>query len=213
MAKYPAPGRVKTRLAAALGAEGACRLYRAFLSDLAGRLARLPGRVTWAYWPPESEFRRLLPQARCRPQRGADLGERMAGALADEFGAGVRAVLAIGVDAPHLPAGVLAEAAEALAAGADVVLGPAADGGYYLVGLVAPVPELFRAVPWGTRGVLATTLGVAHRLGLRPHLLPVSFDVDEPADLDRLRDLIARGEISLPETAAVLAGIEFPTPA
>jgi len=81
MAKHPAPGEVKTRLAPALGPERACALYAAFVQDLAARLQALPYEVTWAYWPPESPFPALLPGARCRPQRGADLGERMTGAI------------------------------------------------------------------------------------------------------------------------------------
>ena len=82
MAKYPAPGRVKTRLAATLGAERACALYRAFVLDLADRLAALPYAVCWAFWPPEAPYATLLPGAVCRPQRGRDLGARMADAVA-----------------------------------------------------------------------------------------------------------------------------------
>jgi hypothetical protein len=113
-------------------------------------------------------------------------------------------VLAIGVDAPHLPAAFLAEAVAALAADAEVVLGPADDGGYYLIGLAAPVPELFQAIPWGTPGVLAATLAAVRRRGLHLRLLPPCFDVDAPADLERLRAVLARGEVCLPETARVL---------
>src|SRR5205823_13822495 len=99
-AKHPVPGRVKTRLAAALGADAACALYRAFVLDLAERLAALPYAVTWAYTPPDAPFAELLPGARCRPQRGRDLGERLAAALADELAEGPGPVLAIGGDAP-----------------------------------------------------------------------------------------------------------------
>jgi hypothetical protein len=210
MAKYPEPGRVKTRLAAVLGAEVACRLYLAFLRDLAGRLTPLPYPTTWAYSPPESPFTALLPQARCRPQQGGDLGERMAAAVAEEFGAGAGAVLVIGVDAPHLPAAYLAEAAAALARGTDVVLGPAADGGYYLIGLRAPAPDLFRSIPWSTGGVFGSTVAAARRLHLRLHQLPPTFDVDEPADLERLRALLARDGALLPETARLLADMGAP---
>jgi rSAM/selenodomain-associated transferase 1 len=213
MAKYPEPGGVKTRLARVIGPEVACRLYRAFLRDLAARLAALPCAVSWAYWPPASPFPAMLPGARCRPQRGENLGERMATALAEEFLAATGPVLMIGVDAPHLPAAVLGEAAAALTGGADVVLGPALDGGYYLIGLRAPRPALFQGIPWSTPGVMQATLAAVHRLGLRPHLLPPSFDVDEPADLECLRDVLARGEVSLPETAGVLADIPPATPA
>ena len=152
MAKHPVPGRVKTRLAAALGADTACALYRAFVLDLAERLGGLPYAVTWAYTPPDAPFAELLPGARCRPQHGRDLGERLAAAIADELAEAPGAVLAIGADAPHVPAAALAEAA-----------------------------------------------------GLAVHLLPPGFDVDEVADLVRLRALLARGEVRLPRTTEVLA--------
>jgi len=206
MAKHPVPGRVKTRLARALGPETACELFRAFILDLADRLRRLPYQVTWAYWPPGAPFAALVPGARCRAQRGPDLGARMADALAAEFAGGIGPVLMIGADAPHVPAPTLAEAVRALAGTADVVLGPAADGGYYLVGLRAPAPALFEGMPWGTDGVLAATLERAAARGLRVHLLAPSFDVDEAEDIERLRTLLARGDVDLPRTAAVLAG-------
>ena len=199
MAKHPAPGRVKTRLAATLGAERACALYRAFVLDLAERLDALPYDVTWAYWPAAAPFATLLPRARCRPQRGADLGDRMANAVAECGGPAV----VIGADAPHVPAARLEEAVEALAGAADVVLGPADDGGYYLIGLRAPTPAVFAGVAWGTSRVLTETLARAG--GLRTLLLEPCFDVDTPADLVRLSDVLARGDVALPRTAALLA--------
>jgi len=198
MAKHPAPGRVKTRLAASLGAERACALYRAFVLDLADRLDALPYDVTWAYWPAAAPFPTLLPGARCRPQRGADLGDRMANAVAECGGPAV----VIGADAPHVPAARLAEAMEALAGAADLVLGPAEDGGYYLIGLREPTPAVFTGIAWGTSRVLAETLARAG--GLRTRLLEASFDVDTPADLARLSDVLARGEVALPRTGVLL---------
>ena len=207
MAKHPVPGRVKTRLAAALGADTACALYRAFVLDLAERLAALPYAVTWVYTPPDAPFAEVLPGARCRPQRGRDLGERLAAAIGGELAAGPGPVLAIGADAPHVPAAALAEAAAALTRGADVVLGPAADGGYYLIGLRNPAPGLFTGIAWSTAGVLQATLARAAAAGLAVHLLPPSFDVDQVADLSRLRALLARDDVSLPRTAGMLAGL------
>jgi rSAM/selenodomain-associated transferase 1 len=204
MAKYPALGRVKTRLVTALGADGACALYRAFVLDLWDRLRGLPYPVTWAYWPPDAPFAELLPGARCRPQAGGDLGERMAAGIASELSEGGGPVLVIGADVPHVPAASLAEAVAALAGGADVVLGPADDGGYYLIGVKAMVPALFRGIAWGTPEVLCATLARAQELGLATHRLPPDFDVDEPADVDRLRALIARGGLELPRTARLL---------
>jgi len=204
MARYPEPGRVKTRLGRVVGAATACAIYRAFVLDLAERLRTLPYRVTWAYWPPTAPFETLLPRARCRPQRGRDLGARLVHALAEEIASGSGPVLMIGADAPHVPLHSLTEAADALAGTADLVVGPAADGGYYLIGLRALERRLFSRVPWGGPEVCALTLARAGSLGLRTHLLPPTFDVDEAADLDRLRALLTRGEVTLPRTAALL---------
>jgi rSAM/selenodomain-associated transferase 1 len=205
MAKYPAPGRVKTRLAGALGDERACTLYRAFVLDLADRLAALPYAVRWAFWPVEAPFATLVPGAPCTPQRGRDLGERMANAFVAAFAEHPSPVVMIGADAPHVPSEWLAEAFTALADGADAVLGPAEDGGYYLIGLAGPTPGLFTGVPWSTSEVLDATLARAAGLGLATRLLAPSFDIDEPDDVTRLRSLLDRGIVELPRTAALLA--------
>jgi rSAM/selenodomain-associated transferase 1 len=209
MAKYPAPGRVKTRLARVLGEQRACDLFQAFILDLADRLRTLPYEVTWAYWPPSAPFETLLPGARCRAQHGSDLGARMADAVGAAFRAAPRPVLVVGADAPHVPAARLAEASRALRADADLVLGPAADGGYYLIGLARPAPSVFDDIPWGTADVLAATRARANAVRLRTQLLAPEFDVDEPADLERLRATLVRGEVRLPRTAAVLSEV-FP---
>src|SRR5689334_23841801 len=100
MARHPEPGRVKTRLARVLGTDAAAALYRAFILDLAGRLATLPYAVTWAIDPPGAPFTTIVPHARCRPQEGDDLGERMERAFAAEFTQGDGAVAMIGADIP-----------------------------------------------------------------------------------------------------------------
>lgn len=202
MARHPEPGRVKTRLGAVLGDERACALHRAFVLDLADRLAALPYDVTWAYTPAAAPFAALLPKARCVAQVGDDLGARMAHAVAGAFAEDTTPVLVIGADVPHVPAACLAEAA-AIAA-TRVVVGPAEDGGYYLIGLPRPIPELFAGVPWGSAAVLETTRERAAGLGLAMHLLPPTFDVDEPRDLERLRGLLRQGVVALPRTAAFL---------
>jgi uncharacterized protein len=210
MARHPVAGRVKTRLAAVVGDERACMLARAFILDLADRLRALAYPVTWSYAPPEAPFATLVPGARCQPQVGVDLGARMAHAIAVELAAGAPSVLVIGSDVPHVPAACLDEAAAALAAGTDVVLGPARDGGYYLIGLAAMEPALFRDLAWGTGEVLAATRTRAAACGLTVHLLPAGFDVDGAEDLDRLRGLIARGEADLPRTGRLLGASAAP---
>jgi rSAM/selenodomain-associated transferase 1 len=207
MARHPAPGRVKTRLAAVIGADRACALHRSFVLDLADRLDDTPYRVTWTFEPPEAPFATLLPGRRCRPQSAGDLGARMARAIADEFSDGRGPVVVLGADVPHVPLRRLGDAFAALTSDADVVLGPAEDGGYYLIGLAAPAPALFAGIAWGTSDVLRATTERAAAARLRTRLVDATFDVDEVADLDRLRRLLDDGDVALPRTAAVLADI------
>lgn len=204
MAKYPEPGQVKTRLARAIGPQAACRLYRAFILDLAARLATVDLPMTWAYTPAEAPFASLLPGVRCLAQEGRDLGERMANATAAMLAADPLPVLVVGTDSPHLPLAALTDAAAALAADADVALGPADDGGYWLVGLRAPAPGLFERIPWGDASVFTETQGRAANLGLRVHLVAGTFDVDEADALEDLRALLRSGEVELPHTARLL---------
>jgi hypothetical protein len=210
MAKYPVPGRVKTRLAAALGDHVACALQRAFVLDLADRLHGLPYGVTWAFWPASAPFATLVDFGRCRPQSGRDLGERMAAAVDAEFGDGGAPVIVLGADVPHVDLECVRRAVIALGSDADVAVGPALDGGYYLIGLRRPVPAIFRGMAWGTAGVFTATLARAREIGLRVELLPEAFDIDEVADLTRLRTIVDRGEVVLPRTAEVLAGLSIP---
>jgi len=187
-AKEPRPGQVKTRLSPPLSPAAAAQLYHSFLLDILAEMARLPQlRLALAFSPPEAQavFRGLAPAgADLFPQEGADLGERMARALARGFAAGFGPVMLRGGDLPDLPAAVVSEAREVLAAGrAQVVLGPATDGGYYLVGLTAPQPRLFQGPVWSSGTVLTDTLRLARQLGLGVHLLPPWPDIDTYADL------------------------------
>jgi uncharacterized protein len=204
MAKYPSPGSVKTRLASQIGAAAACRLHDAFVRDLADRLEAVELPLTWAFWPPDAPFASIVPGKRCVPQVGGDLGERLEHAVAGCFRAIPAPVIVIGVDSPHLDLEWLREAADALAGGADGVLGPAEDGGYYLIGLRQPSSRIFRDVAWGSSGVLDATLANARDGGMRMRLLQPTFDVDDADGLRRLRDVLARGEVELPRTLAAL---------
>jgi hypothetical protein len=120
-------------------------------------------------------------------QTGDDLGARMARAMDDVFSLGYQKVLIIGTDLPTLPGPAFSEAA-ALLATHDLVLGPACDGGYYLIGLRKPAPELFAGIPWSTDKVLPLTQQKAVALGLRAALLPVRRDIDTIEDLSALID-------------------------
>jgi uncharacterized protein len=187
-AKEPRPGQVKTRLSPPLSTEAAAQLYHCFILDILDEMARVPEvRLAVAFSPPTAQvfFARLTPPGTTLfPQEGADLGERMACAFARNFAAGFGPILLRGSDVPDLPAAVVSEAAAVLTAGqAQVVLGPATDGGYHLVGLTEPQPALFQGPAWSSSTVLMDTLRLARQLGLRVHLLPPWPDIDTGDDL------------------------------
>jgi len=187
-AKEPRPGLVKTRLSPPLSPEAAAQLYHCFILDILDEMARVPEVSLAVAFSPETAqgfFRRLAPPGTILfPQEGADLGDRMARAFARSFAAGFGPVALRGSDVPDLPAAVVSEAQGVLAAGqAQVVLGPATDGGYHLVGLTEPQPALFRGPAWSSRTVLTDTLQLARQQGLRVHLLPPWPDIDTYDDL------------------------------
>lgn len=192
MAKVPVAGEVKTRLCPPLVPRDAAALARCFLLDRIEQLTVvLTGDPMVAFAPREREreIRALLPAGvRLVPQAGADLGARLDRLLTDLLGEGYPGAIAVDADSPTLPTGFLERACRHLLdATADVVVGPCEDGGYYLIGLRAPAPALFRDMPWSTATVLAETVARARDLGLRLALLPPWFDVDRGEDLARLR--------------------------
>ena len=209
MAKVPGVAAVKSRLHPALGSAMATRLYECFLRDRLDALSAVEGidRVI-AFTPSEARdvMAELAPFAfRLLPQRGADLGARLDNLLTDLLGAGHPGAIAIDSDSPTLPMRHVAEAATVLAAGeADAVVGPCDDGGYYLIGLREPHPELFAAMPWSTERVLPLTLERAQRSGLRTHVLATWFDVDTEADLLRLQREIANQHTGPRRTIALV---------
>jgi rSAM/selenodomain-associated transferase 1 len=141
---------------------------------------------------------RALVPAGCRlvPQETGDLGARMRGLLEALLAEGHRGAVAIGADSPTLPMTHVQEAADVLRAdAAEVVLGPAEDGGYYLVGIAVPAPSLFADIAWSTERVLGQTRERAAARGLRVHLLRPWYDVDTADDLRRLRvELASRAD-------------------
>jgi uncharacterized protein len=189
-AKAPVPGAVKTRLMPALGARGAARLQRQLvLRTLATAAAAQIGPVTlWCAPDTRHRFFRALHQraeVACVAQPGGDLGERMHAAFEHHCPRG--AVLLVGTDCPALQPGHLREAARCLQHGADAVFQPAEDGGYVLVGLRRPQPQLFSGIGWGNADVMATTRSRARTL--RFSELETLWDVDRPGDLARLQAL------------------------
>lgn len=205
-AKAPTPGRIKTRLVPPLTPECAARLHGAFVGDILERTAVL-GWTRYLACAPDLADPFLQGCARESgahpiPQGEGDLGARLTRVLG-ELLRRHEGVIAIGADSPSLPVGYIEEARTRLAA-AEVVLGPAEDGGYYLIGLRRAHPALFQDIPWGTSGVFAATAAKAGTARLA--LLPLWYDVDRPSDLDRLRaDLTLTREC--PRTRAVLESL------
>jgi rSAM/selenodomain-associated transferase 1 len=208
-------GRVKTRLIGDLTAAAAAALHAAFLADLLARLRQgdFDLRLAWALEPGEALPAAPVPGVR---QEGESLGERLYRALAAAAGeAGVTAVAALGSDHPTLPLALVHRAFERVEAGADVVLGPAEDGGYYLIALSAGAvaPRLFAEIAWSTGAVLAETLARCRELGLAVELLPEASDVDTPDDLRRLAARLADGDpdadadLGCPRTRGLLASL------
>jgi len=200
-ARQPEAGAVKTRLARQIGGESALELHLAMLRRIV-RLARQSGLAKPRLWvtgdPANEHFLDLCPAEDIQVQQGAGLGARLRHAAAQELAAeGVDMVLIVGSDSPAMAAGYLHRALAALASGAEVVLGPARDGGYVLIGLAHGLghgpdhaaQELFAGISWGSDKVLQQTLARLRRLGLRHQLLEPCWDVDEPADLPLLEGL------------------------
>src|SRR5579883_1458056 len=188
MAKQPVAGRAKTRLAAAIGADTALRLAWAFLDDTLVLVRELPARVLLSYTPPEARAlfaQRLPPNAFLHAQPEGDLGVRLAAAFRCAFAVGAGRAIVIATDSPSLPPGYLVDALAALRRH-EVVIGPADDGGYYLLGLTRLLPSLFEGIAWSTERVFAQTLARCAELGIAPYVLAPWYDVDDAAGLARL---------------------------
>jgi uncharacterized protein len=202
-AKAPQAGRVKTRLCPPLTLAAAAGLHRACLCALWDRLAQLsPIHRILCHDPPEcgETIRGLLGgEPKLLPQAGGDLGERLAAAFRNLFTRGFGPIAAIGADSPDLPLARMGEALHLLTAGAcDVVVGPALDGGYTLIGLREFRPEPFSGIPWSTSEVCSTTCSRCAEAGLRLHLLDPWEDVDDGPSLARLRERVLSQPMDLP---------------
>jgi len=191
-ARYPVPGQAKTRLIPALGPDGAARLHRRLTEHAAG-VARAAGvsdhaRISVCFTgAARRDFRSWLgPDFAYAAQPAGDLGVRIQHAVASAFRGGARRVVAFGSDIPELSAALLRQALDGLREH-DVVLGPAADGGYYLIGMTQDRPALFSGIDWGTERVRAQTLDAIGRRELSCTELPTLRDVDLPEDASLLR--------------------------
>ncbi len=191
-AKWPRPAAVKTRLGGPPGWGAA--VARAFLLDALQRLSALAARRIVVYAPADAApaFAEVAGgRFELAPQCDGDLGQRMRAFFEQQLATGAEAIVAVGTDSPTLPLEYVESAFRALESGeADVVLGPALDGGYYLIGCGPRLPPAFDGIAWGGATVLAETVA---RLGpgWRLALLPPWYDVDEPRDWAMLRGHLA----------------------
>ena len=200
VAKEPVATQVKTRLCPDLSPAQAAEIYTLFIQDMVEEIsgiaraeAGLPGcsrqcvRLALAYSPEGAErtFEAILPiPMPIFPQRGADLGERLANIFTKLCGEGYDQVHIINSDSPDMPCSLIHESTKLLEMPQiDLVLGPCADGGYYLIGLKKPAPELFEEIPWSTDLVLELTLERARAVGLSYGLLEPWYDIDTRDDL------------------------------
>jgi rSAM/selenodomain-associated transferase 2/rSAM/selenodomain-associated transferase 1 len=190
MARAPWTGG-KTRLGMVADEAAHAKLREALFLDTLDVVTSLPNVEHIIACEPASECERVRDFARAPAdviaQRGSDLGQRLTYVFEDVFRLGMESVVVIGSDLPDLPAQLIRHALTTLdGAGRRVVLGPAADGGYYLVGINHPYPALFDRIDWSTNRVLAQTLDAAKADGLDVSLLDQWADVDSTADLERL---------------------------
>jgi rSAM/selenodomain-associated transferase 1 len=195
LAKEPSPGRVKTRLCPPLSPDQAARLCSCLLADTAEELASLRAVRRFLFLdPPESVARAAggpFAGFELLPQRGRGLGERMLRAASLCFRRGARRVVIVGADCPALTAGRVHQAFRELRSGAGAVLGPSADGGYYLFGLSSPDARLFEGIHWSTEAVLRETAARCRAAGTPFSLLRRERDVDTFGDLLALRERLA----------------------
>jgi rSAM/selenodomain-associated transferase 1 len=186
--RYPQPGKTKTRLIPALGVEGAANLQRQMTEFTLSKVKKFQKSAAISF---EVRFVGgdlqlmqdwLGTELNYQLQGNGDLGKRMENSFLSAFNKGAQEVVIIGIDCPGVNAQVLAEAFEKIQ-NCDLLLGPAVDGGYYLIGLKRAIGELFINIDWGTAKVLQQTVDIAEHLNLSVASLRTLADVDRPEDL------------------------------
>jgi rSAM/selenodomain-associated transferase 1 len=186
-AKQPLPGAVKTRLAAATSAAWAARVAAALLADTLQRVAAVDARRVIAFAPASAhDWFATAVQGRfeLEPQTDGDLGQRMRAFFTNQLRREADAVVLIGSDSPTLPIRLIEQAFEQLQA-SDLVLGPATDGGYYLIGCGRRLPPIFDGIAWSSAHVLGETVACLDS-AWRLTLLPPWYDVDSLEDWQML---------------------------
>lgn len=192
-ARAPVPGETKTRLIPALGEEGAAALQQQMLENTLALVSRIEDCEVQVWCAPDTahpSFHHMKKQHHCQllPQQGNDLGERMAHAMQQALYT-YRTAVVIGTDCPELTRNELEQTFRMLEGENEAVIGPAADGGYYLLGLKRFEVQLFHAIDWGTDRVLAQTLEQLEQTGMDCGRLAIKHDLDRPDDLGRFPEL------------------------
>jgi rSAM/selenodomain-associated transferase 1 len=212
VAKAPRAGVTKTRLCPPLTADQASQLARAFLCDTLAsvELAGMSPRIVCQSESEQQALRRLAgPSIQVSVQSGTGLGDALEGAFREGFADAYSAVAVLAADSPTLPVPLITEAFTALDDGMDIALGPADDGGYYLLASRQTHPALFHQMRWSSDAVASETLRRCAALGLRTHVLPAWYDVDTPAALTQLRDDLRRLPMTTaPHTRGALTALE-----
>ena len=190
-AKEPVPGQVKTRLMPPFSAEEATTLYQAMVRDVLSLIRSHPALSFQGFLATAGESGPFLKEMASDDfelvcQEGPDLGARMEHALKSVLSKGFNSVLVLGSDSPSLPSIYIEEAFDRLDEGASLVLGPATDGGYYLIGVRGEVPSIFGGIRWSQATVLTQTLVRARESQIETELLPYWYDVDDVMDLQWL---------------------------
>ncbi len=195
-AKYWSAGKVKTRLARSIGADAAAEFHRLSVATLVTRFRHLADQRLIGFWPGEQQaaFARLgKPHWQTVVQVAGDLGDRMACFFDAAFRAGAERVVLIGSDSPTLPVQYVEDAFASLLTH-EVVLGPADDGGYYLVGAAHNRPDIFRGVTWSSRDVWTQTVERLESTSTSWAALPPWYDVDDMGQLRRLAEQLKSDE-------------------
>jgi rSAM/selenodomain-associated transferase 1 len=188
--RYPEPGKTKTRLIPVLGAEGAAKLHRQLTETVITQLKGLANTLIEVHFTGGNQQLMaawLGENISYKQQTEGDLGKRIATAFATAFDNGIEKVIIIGSDCPALNSQIIASGFAALSQH-ELVLGPATDGGYYLIGLKRLIPELFTGINWGTSQVLQQTVEIAQKLKLVVAYLTTLSDIDRPEDLVKYTD-------------------------
>ena len=203
-AKPPEPGTVKTRLIGELSPPQSAQLHRACLEDTVALADSIPGCTHWLFVAGKAEkacefFQELHLSERWRVgvQRGRNLGARMENAIEDLLKRGASKVVILGTDTPWMGRQRILEALRLLDS-VDIVLGPAADGGYYLIGAHRVVPRIFRGIPWSTSQVCSATRRALEMSHTSFRLLPRDFDLDRPEDLKKVAERLEANPTAAP---------------